>query len=73
MTIQTWSVSFSFIVCRYSSKWRLEISKKLKKVATTLPHPLTFTAYPTPGKVAPPIFFDKMTAKDVKEITYYMP
>ena len=36
-----------------------------------LPHPLTLTAYPTPGKVVPPIFFFmKITAKDVKEITY---
>ena len=34
-------------------------------------HPLTLTAYPTPGKVVPPIFFFmKMTAKDVKEITF---
>ena len=34
------------------------------------PHPLTLTAYPTPGKGGTPIFFMKMTAKDVKEITY---
>ena len=34
------------------------------------PHLLTLTAYPTPGKVMPPFFFMKMTAKDVKEITY---
>ena len=34
------------------------------------PHPLTLTAYPTQGKVVPPIFFMKMTTKDVKEIIY---
>ena len=34
------------------------------------PHPLTLTAYPTPGKVVPQPFFIKITAKDVKKITY---
>ena len=34
------------------------------------PHPLTLMAYPTPGKVVPLTFFIKMTAKDVKMITY---
>ena len=43
---------------------------KTEKIATILPHPLTLTAYPTPGKGGTPIFFMKMTAKDVKEITY---
>ena len=33
-------------------------------------HPLTLTAYPTPYKVVPPFFFMKMTAKDVKGITF---
>ena len=50
----------------------------LKKVEcpppASTPHPLTLTAYPTPGKVVPPFFyfffFMKMTAKDVKEITF---
>ena len=44
------------------------MSKNWKKVAST-PHPLALTAYPTPGK-GYPIFFMKMTAKDVKEITF---
>ena len=34
------------------------------------PHSLTLTAYPTSGKGGTPIFFMKMTEKDVKEITY---
>ena len=29
---------------------------KTEKVATTPPHPLTLTAYPTPGKVVPILF-----------------
>ena len=31
--------------------------------------PLNLTAYPIPGKVVPPFFIIKITAKDVKEIT----
>ena len=35
------------------------------------PPPSDFDGLPYPGKVVPPIFFFmKMTAKDVKEITY---
>ena len=34
------------------------------------PHPLTLTAYPTPGKVVPQFFFMKITAKYVIEITF---
>ena len=46
------------------------MSKNWKRLHSP-PHPLTLTAYTTPGKVVPPIFFFmKMTAKDVKEITY---
>ena len=43
---------------------------KYFQVATT-PYPRTLTAYPTPvlGDT-PGLFFFKMTAKDVKEITY---
>ena len=44
---------------------------KTEKVATT---PLTLWLWRLtlpPVKVVPPIFFMKMTAKDVKEITYY--
>ena len=33
------------------------------------PHPLTLTAHPTPDKVVPQLFFIKMAAKDVREIT----
>ena len=32
MTIKTCSVSFKFIVFRYFSKWRLKMSKKLKRL-----------------------------------------
>ena len=52
------------------SNWRIEMSKNEKRLHDPPPHPLTLTAYPTPGKVVPPFFFMKMTAKDVKEITY---
>ena len=70
MVLQTCSVSFSIKVCRYFfSKWRINVFLKLKG-CNNPPHPLTLTAYSTPGKVVPPIFFMKMTAKDVKEITY---
>ena len=47
--------NFSLIICRYCSKWRLKIKKKMKKVAST-PHFLTSTAYPTPGKVVSQFF-----------------
>ena len=46
------------------------MKKKMKEVATT---PLTLWLWRftlPPGKVVPPIFFIKMTEKDVKEITY---
>ena len=44
---------------------------KIEKVASTPPHPLTLTAYPTPRvRWYLQFFFMKMTAKDVKEITY---
>ena len=40
---------------------------KTEKVAST---PLTLTAYPTAGRGGIPNFFMKMTARDIKEITY---
>ena len=43
---------------------------KIEKGCIHPPHPLALTAYPTPGKVVPHFFFMKITAKDVKEITY---
>ena len=70
MVISRCSVSFSIIVCIHFSKWRINVFLKLKKVAST---PLTFWLWRLtlpPGKVVPPIFFMKMTAKDVEEITY---
>ena len=52
----------------FFSKWRIHVFLRLKRLQQP-PSP-SLTAYPTPGKVIPPIFFMKMTAKDVKEITY---
>ena len=46
--------------------------KCLKTEIYPAPHPLTVSAYPTPGKVVPPIYFMKMTTKDVKEINYML-
>ena len=69
MVIPTCTVSFSIIVCRYFSKWRIIVFLKLKRLQQP-PHPLTLMAYPTPGYGGTPFFFMKMTAKDVKEITY---
>ena len=57
MTIRTCSVSFSFIVCRYFSKWRLKMSKKSEKGCN---HPLTLWLWRLtlpPSKMVPPIFF----------------
>ena len=48
MTIQTCSVSFSCKVWRCFSKWWLKISKNWKKLQQPH-HPLTLTAYHTPG------------------------
>ena len=53
-----------FLVVFYRYKARIYF-----KVASTPPHPLTLTTYPTPGVRWYPNFFMKMTAKDVKEIT----
>ena len=69
MVIPTCFVSFSIIVCRCVSKWRIDVFLKLK----TLHLPLTLWLWRLtlpPGKVVPQILvFMKMTAKDVKEIT----
>ena len=67
MTIQIYSVNFSFIVCRYFSKWLLKISKQLKMVACT-PSPSDFDCLPYPRVRWYPHFFIEMTAKE-KEIT----
>ena len=67
MVIPICSVSFSIIVCRYFSQWWITNWKRLH------PPPLTLWLWQLtlpPGKVVTPIFFRKMTAKDVKEITY---
>ena len=69
VVIPTYFVSFSFIVCRYCSKWRIKCPKTEKRRHPPR-HPLSLTAYPTPGKVVPPFFSMKMTAKDVKEIAF---
>ena len=41
----------------------------MKKVATT-PSPFDFVGSPYPRVGGTPFFFNKMTANDVKEITY---
>ena len=68
MVIPTCSVSFSIIVCRYFSKWRIIFFLKTEKVATT---PVTLWLWRLtlpPGKVVPPIFLHEYEKK--KEITY---
>ena len=69
MVIPECSVSFSIIVCRYFSKWRINVFLKLKSLQPP-PSPSDFDGLPTPGKVVPPIFFMKMTAKGEKEMIY---
>ena len=58
------------MVCRLLmfQNGNLKCQKKLKRLQP--PHPLTLTAYPTPGKDVPSFFIIKKTAKDVKEIVY---
>ena len=49
MTIQTCSVSFSFMVCRWFSKWRLKKEKKKKKEKNIIhpaPSPSGFDGLP---------------------------
>ena len=68
MVFPTCSVSFSIIVCRHFSKWQIKISKNWNRLHPP-PHPLT-NGLPYPQVRWYPIFFMKMAAKDVKEITY---
>ena len=70
MVIPTCSVSFSIIVCRYFSKWRITFFLKLKRLQQPPPTLWLWRLTLPPGKVVQPIFFMKMTVKDVKEITY---
>ena len=65
MVIPTCSVSFSIIVCRYFPKWRINVFLKLKRLQQP-PSPSDFDGLPYP-RVR---WYPKMTAKDVKEITY---
>ena len=69
MVIPTCSVSFSIIVCRYFSKWRINVFLKLKRLQQP-PSPSDFDGLPYPLRWYPQFFFMKMTAKDVKEFTY---
>ena len=70
MVIPTCSVSFCIIVCRYFSKWRINVFLKLKRLQQP-PSPSDFDSLPYPRvRWYPQFFFMKMTAKDVKEITY---
>ena len=70
MVIPTCPVSFSIIVCRYFSKWRTNVFLKLKR-SQQPPSLSVFDGLPYPRvRWYPQFFFMKMTAKDVKEITY---
>ena len=70
MIISTCSVIFSIIVCRYFSKWRINVFLKLKRWQQP-PSPCDFDGLPYPRvRWYPQFFLLKMTAKDVKEITY---
>ena len=70
MVIPTCSLSFSNIVSRYFSKWRINVFLKLKRLQQP-PSPSDFDGLPYPRvRWYPQFFFMKMTTKDVKEITY---
>ena len=68
MVIPTCSVSFSIIVCRYFSKWRINVFLKLKRLHQP-PSPSDFDGLPYPRVRWYPIFFMKMTAK-VRDYLY---
>ena len=71
MVIPTCSVSFSIIVCRYFSKWQINVFLKLKRSQQPPPSPSDFDSLPYSWvRWYPQFFLMKMTAKDVKEITY---
>ena len=66
MVIPTCFVSFSIIVCRYLSKWRINVFLKLKRLQQL---PLTLWHWRLtlpPGKVVPPIFFHENERKGCK-------
>ena len=70
MVIPTCLESFSIIVCRYFSKWRINVFLKLKRLQQP-PSPSDFDGLPYPWvRWYPHFFFMKMTAKKVKEITF---
>ena len=70
MLIQTCYVSFSIIVCRYFSKWRINVFLKLKR-SQQPPSPSYFDGLTYPRvRWYPQFFFMKMTANDVKEINH---
>ena len=71
MVIPTCSVSFSIIVCKYFSKWRINVFLKLKRLQQP-PSPSDFDdlSYPRVRWYPQFFFHEKMTAKDVEEITY---
>ena len=72
MVISTCSVSFSITVCRNFSKWGINIFLKLKRLQQP-PSPSDFYGLPYPRVIwYPNFFFMKLTAKDVKEITYML-
>ena len=56
MVIPTGSVSFRIIVCRYFSKWRINVFLELKRLHQP-PSPSDFGRFTLPlGKVVPPFF-----------------
>ena len=71
MVIPTCSVSFSFIVCRYFSKWWIILFLKLKRLQQP---PLTLWLWGLtlpPGKVVPPFFFHENDRKGCKRDYLY--
>ena len=69
MVIPTCFVSFSIIVCRYFSKWRINVFSKLKRLQQA-PSPSDFDSLPYPRVRWYPHFFHENDRKDVKKITY---
>ena len=67
MVIPTCSVSFSIIVCRYFSKWRINVLLKLKRLLLTTSLTLwLWRLYLPPGKVVSPTFFHENDRKGCK-------
>ena len=71
MVIPTYSVSFSIIVCKYFSKWRINVFLKLKSLHQPPPAPSDFDGLPYPRvRWYPQFFFHENDCKGCKKITY---